>query len=396
MNSIIGRVNKLNIQKLKVLLKQGEGPKLDFKETIDIELESGKKELVKDIIAIANSQGGRGHLILGVKDRTKEIIGIDPSICNEERIQQIVSYRCDPPINIRVEYTSYNNKTIGIITIFRSNNKPHQMRQTGAFYIRRGSTTDFARRDEIANMLQKGGLINNEQIPMFNVDIDVLNKEMLRDYFRKNNLGDYVDDKILLSNLGIIHYDRDSDQYYPTIGGVLLFCDNPQIYLPHTGIKLIYSSDKIDRLEKYFSGNIIKLLDSTMNFIRDLFENKVYPIDALEESIGNALVHRDYFDYSREIVVVLGNKTIEVSNPGTISQKERINNIIKEENPIRRNNWIYHKILVIDEKRRFMKSGLGLNKIKNSFEGLGNVKFINIRKNNLFKVILPGLNMSKY
>ncbi len=384
----------MDIQKLKGLLKQGEGPKLDFKEIIDIEVESGKKEMTKDIIAIANSQGGRGHLILGVRDKTKEIIGINPSVCNEERIQQIISYRCEPPINVRVEYINYNEKTLGIITIFRSNNKPHQMRQTGAFYIRRGSTTDFARRDEIANMLQSGGLINNEQIPMFNVDIEVLNKNLINDYFRKNNLGDNAQDKILLSNLGIIHYDRDSDQYCPTIGGALLFCDNPQIYLPHTGIKLVYFSC-MERREKHFNGDIISLLDNTMNFIKETLKDSDYPIEALEEAIGNALVHRDYFDYYRETVVFLGNKTVEISNPGTISQKERINNIIKEENPFRRNNWIYSKVLVIDEKRRFMKSGLGLKKIKNSFTGAKKVKFMNLRKNNLFKVILPGLENNK-
>ena len=172
-------------QKLKYLLKQGEGPKLDYKEQINLKVESGKKELTKDVIAIANSQGGRGHLVIGVKDKTKEIIGIDTSHLNEERIQQIISNRCDPPINVRVEYIDIEEKIVGVITIFRSLRRPHQMRQTGAFYIRRGSTTDFARRDELAGMLQNGGIINNEQIPVVNVSLDVLNHKLIKEYLKR-------------------------------------------------------------------------------------------------------------------------------------------------------------------------------------------------------------------
>ena len=47
----------MNSQKLQYLLSQEEGPKLDFKASLSLKTASGKKELAKDIIAIANSQG---------------------------------------------------------------------------------------------------------------------------------------------------------------------------------------------------------------------------------------------------------------------------------------------------------------------------------------------------
>jgi predicted HTH transcriptional regulator len=381
-------------QKLRSLLKQGEGPKLDYKEYININMESGKKELVKDVIAITNSQGGRGHLIIGIKDKTREIIGIDACDLNEERLQQIISNRCDPPINVRVEFIEIESKTVGVITIFRSYKRPHQMRQTGAFYIRRGSTTDVARRDEIASMLQSGGIINNEQIPIYNAGLDALNPKLITNYLEKINLdirinGD-TEDNILLNNLGIVQYDKDSEQFYPTIGGILLFSNNPQIYLSHTGIKLIYF-DKEGRKAKYFRGNLINLLDNTLSYIKSILASSNYPIEAIEESIVNAVVHRDYFDYSREILILLDDKKVEISNPGSISQGERINSIIREQNPFRRNSWLYHTLLVLDEKDRFVNSGLGLQKIKDSFKNIGKVRFLNLRKKNLFKIILPGL-----
>ena len=66
--------------KVKALLKQNEGPKLDFKEKLDLSTESGKKELAKDVLAIANTQGGRGHIVLGIRDKTKEVVGVESDI----------------------------------------------------------------------------------------------------------------------------------------------------------------------------------------------------------------------------------------------------------------------------------------------------------------------------
>ena len=91
----------MNKKKLLSLIQQREGTKLDFKLKIDISSESGKKELAKDVCAIANSKGGRGYLIIGVEDRTKRLVGINKlKALDEEKIQQVVSSRCEPPIPI--------------------------------------------------------------------------------------------------------------------------------------------------------------------------------------------------------------------------------------------------------------------------------------------------------
>jgi predicted HTH transcriptional regulator len=108
----------MNKKKLKTLIKKEEGSKLDFKLKVDIFTESGRKELAKDVCAIANSRGGRGYLIIGIEDKTKKIIGIEDNIYNEEKIQQIISSRCDPPIPISLDYINLQNKTIGVITIY--------------------------------------------------------------------------------------------------------------------------------------------------------------------------------------------------------------------------------------------------------------------------------------
>lgn len=72
--------------KLKMLLESDEGPKLDFKQSLSLETDGEKKELVKDVIAIANSRGGRGYIIFGVEDKTKRIVGIKDENISEEKI----------------------------------------------------------------------------------------------------------------------------------------------------------------------------------------------------------------------------------------------------------------------------------------------------------------------
>ncbi len=59
-------------QKLKQLLKAEEGPKLDFKEVLRLVNESDKKELTKDVIAMANSRAGAAISSLAYRTKPKK------------------------------------------------------------------------------------------------------------------------------------------------------------------------------------------------------------------------------------------------------------------------------------------------------------------------------------
>lgn len=379
-------------QKLMRLLQQAEGPKLDFKLKFSLHSETDKKELSKDVIALANSPGGRGHLIVGVEDKTKDIIGVNPQDYPEEKIQQIILNRCDPPITLRVEQMVVHDKTLVVITVFNTHKRPHQMRQTGAFYIRRGSTTDFARRDEIAAMLQHGGLIYDEMIPIYHAKTAHLDPEMVSaQLLTITGEANDPENEDLLADVGILFYEQEDRRYYPTIGGLLLFGKHPQLLLPHTGVKIIFHDANNHRQESHIHGHLIRLLDESMAQIKAYIAPLDYPTEAIEEVLANALIHRDYFDTSRKIVVYIGEKNIEISNPGAIFDTDPLNHVIRSSSPKRRNNWLYHQLLNLDPNHRFNQYGMGLMKIKKLIQPIGSVRFINIKKNNLFKVVLPGL-----
>ena len=127
----------MNLYKLRHIIKKGEGPKVDFKATIKLATDSEKKELARDVIAIANTRGGRGYLIFGIDDKTKKVIGVNPENYVEEKLQQIIYHRCDPPVPISIEFIKIDGKIVAIMTVYNSNHQPHQMIQNGALFAER-------------------------------------------------------------------------------------------------------------------------------------------------------------------------------------------------------------------------------------------------------------------
>lgn len=370
--------------KLRQLIKREEGPKLDFKASLHLTTESEKKELTKDVIAMANSKGGRGYIVFGIEDKTKRIIGIDPIDFKEEQIQQIIYNRCDPPVPISIDFIDVKDKTVAVLTVYRSMHQPHQMMQNGAFYIRRGSTTDTARRDEVAKLLQQNGLLTYETVVLKNACMDDLDLDLVKLYFKNLNVYSESPNEVLLDAMGIIGERNDGGGWHPTIGGLLLFGKNPSILLPQVYIKVINQNEV-----RCFTGNILSMLDNVSAYLEANMNSEFYPVHAVEEAIANALAHRDYLDMSRGITVAVNEKNIEISNPGALISGNTIYRFVKENNPERRNSWLYQRLLTLDEKRRFMRSGVGMTRIKKAFESIGEVKFLNIGSQNLFKVILP-------
>ncbi len=374
----------MDIDKLENLLNGYEGPKLDFKEEFNLEEDHNKKEFAKDICAIANSRGGRGYIIFGVKDKTKEIIGVPESKLEEERIQQIATSRTEPPVQIRAENVPYKGKNLLVVTIFKSDSRPHQINHTGGFLIRRGSTTDIARRDEIASMMQECGTLSFETIMMGQLQMNMLNWDLIDKYLEKFKDISSDNKYILVEALGIIKKDSKSENYHPTMGGMLIFGKNVQTFLPNTGVK-IYS----ENTATHISGTINEMLDEANDVCRNILGNKEKLLKAIDLSLSNALAHRDYWDNSRLTVIKIFDNRVEISNPGAFYQAEQIDKIKEQDISVKRNPWLYERLLMLDDKSRYLRKGTGLTSIKELFDNDAEVKFINITKYNIFKVILP-------
>ena len=381
----------MDSKKLLSLIRREEGTKLDFKLKLELFCETGKKELTKDICAIANSGGGRGYIIVGVEDKTKNIIGIQENdMFKEEQIQQIITTRCEPPIPIEVDFVEIKNKKIGVISIYDGGQKPYQVRDNGAFYIRRGSTTDVMRKQELIVLLEENLSLTIETCPLIKSSIDILNMELVNRYFSKKGIEINEENKrFLLLSAGIAFENKEGAPLKCTYGGLLVFSDKNYIYIPNNMIKIINKLEKDNGELHIIQGNLLSMIDSAEEKIKEILP-KSYPMQAIIEAIKNAVLYREYFDLNKIIEIIIDRNKIIISSPG-----EFIDENVKGQrtNYNKRNIWLYEKLISLDEKRRFLNSGRGFAIIKNSFKGKGRVKFINSRAEHSFKVILPGVEI---
>ncbi len=100
---------------LHQLIKSGESETLDFKQTISA------TKIARTLVAFANTKGGT--ILIGVSD-DKRILGIDA----EEELfvmEQAAEKYCTPKIAFNYEIYEEDNKTILIIHIAESTQKPH-------------------------------------------------------------------------------------------------------------------------------------------------------------------------------------------------------------------------------------------------------------------------------
>jgi ATP-dependent DNA helicase RecG len=74
----------MTLQELELLIKQGEGYNLEFKQS----LPSKASDLAEEICAFANAAGGT--LLIGVDDKGK-IVGLSMDNTNRSRLQNVLN-----------------------------------------------------------------------------------------------------------------------------------------------------------------------------------------------------------------------------------------------------------------------------------------------------------------
>jgi predicted HTH transcriptional regulator len=382
-------------KKLMRLINKDEGTKLDFKQQLEIDTESARKELAKDVCAIANSKGGRGYIVFGIEDKTKRIIGIDRSkFPDEEQLQQIISSRSEPPIPIRIDSVEVEDKILAVLTIYDGDQKPYQLRENGAFYIRRGSTTDTMRKQELVSAFHENLNLNIETCPILKSDIRSLNMRLIDQYFGSKGVEVSDENKLfLMESASIITKEKEGYRYYITLGGLLVFCDINNVYIPHNMIRIVNKVNKSLSDIIVIQGNLLHMLDECERILLEILPHN-YPSYAVFEGVKNAVLYRDYTIFYKEIEVIVDFNSISVISPGDLIKGER--RVQREKsNYFKRNMWIYEKLITLDRKNRFIRSGRGFSRMKKAFKKYGKVIFINSNEYNYFKVIYPGINSIK-
>lgn len=127
---------------LKVLLEEGEGTTLEYKESLSA-------SFAREVVALANTIGGR--ILLGVRD-DGDVRGVRDSNSVRSRIQDIAR-NCNPPVTVQVEPVG----EIIVVQVTESDSKPVQC--SDGFYWRQGAVTQKMSRNEIRDCFRSEGAV---------------------------------------------------------------------------------------------------------------------------------------------------------------------------------------------------------------------------------------------
>lgn len=149
---------------LEQLLNDEEGPSLDFKRdqySFDGADNDTKSELLKDILAFANTLRSRtAYILIGVdevKGGRSDIVGIHYHL-EDAALQQFVNDKTQKPVVFSYRCFGVNNLYIGVIEIPAAQDCPIYLikgfgkLESEKVYVRRGSSTDIASPEEIVQM----------------------------------------------------------------------------------------------------------------------------------------------------------------------------------------------------------------------------------------------------
>ncbi len=154
-----------------------ESMTIEYKEKLNINTDNDKKELLKDLSAFANEDGG--DLIIGIKEDKgipTEIIGVRINDIDAATgsLTNLILDGIEPRINFEIHYIQYNEQNyVLIFRITKNYNAPHRviLKNHGHFY---GKTSSIVRAYNTAQLRDK---FNNE--PLLNDKINQFTKDRL-------------------------------------------------------------------------------------------------------------------------------------------------------------------------------------------------------------------------
>jgi ATP-dependent DNA helicase RecG len=298
-------------QELNTIIQTGEGYKIEFKRSVN-------SDLSKEIVAFANSSGGR--IFIGIDD-IGSVSGITVDNSLKSKIE-MMARDCDPSISVSVEVS--NN--VLILHVPEGTNKPY--RCTNGFYIRNGACSLKLSTEEIRDFFVAEGKVHFDEMPSKLKYPDAVDKNLVSRYLQLSGISKTIDPQQLLFNLGVL--DKQSAGYL-NHSGLLFFYQNPAIYIPQSSVTcVVYKGTiKVDIIDKKtFELDLIGNIDEAMAFLKRhlnlsyeiktkrRIEKLEIPEVVLREAVVNAVTHRDYFEKGATVMVEVFDDRVEISNPG--------------------------------------------------------------------------------
>ena len=351
------------------------------KENTQIEFVGDYKlsQIMKVICSFLNTQGG--WVLVGFDG--KEFKNISEDI--EQKVSELKSLIVDqifpqPLVDVRCE--QYKSQTILLINVIKGSRQPYSFEKK--YFVRTGKLTQEATADEISLLLRTSNEYASTWEKQTAIDAtleDLVHKEIEITINEANKIGR---GKSLPNDIsGFLNYFQLVDMSLIRNGSVVLFGKDPIKFISQCQIRItvmpygktgsrfddtVLIEDNLfaafNRIQEYFTRNL-PMISEFKHDRWDRINREKYPMEALDEAILNAMVHRDYADIAGDITINIFSDKIEIINSGEIpSDIITGKSTIKEHHSVLRNPTIAHMFYL---RGKIEKLGRGLSLIKDRF-----------------------------
>lgn len=324
-------------QEIRRLIENGETTRVQFKRTFKV-----AEDVANELVAFSNSKGGT--LIIGVDDKTGEIIGL-----NYEELQRIGSLVANaandgmrPSIFPDVDTVEIDGKKIMTVTVGKGMEAPYK-NQKGEIYVKQGPdkrrVTD---NQELLRLFYNSSAYQPDRAGVDGTTVADLDMIRLNEFFKKYyHTGLQELDMPLeraLENISII-----DEQGRLTMAGLMFFGKTPRFKYEWFMIKAVwFYGDSIGETEyrdsRDFVGTVPYMFEKGMDFLDSVLHhvqggqdfNSVgileIPEVALKEILQNALIHRSWLTPAPIRLLVFSDR-VEIISPGALPNNLTVDDI---------------------------------------------------------------------
>jgi ATP-dependent DNA helicase RecG len=308
---------------LDELLTKEESKTLEFKENAH-----SIQKIIQTIVAFANTAGG--ILVIGIRDKTKEVVGIANVLEEEERVANAIADSVEPLLIPSLQLHTWRGRDLLLVSVSH-NFGPYYLKSKGVnegTYIRFGSTNRLADSATILEIQRLKAHKYFDEQPNFDCNVDQINFHLAKKLFEKI-AKKFTHNTAKSLTLRLKYQERE----VPSNGAVLLFADRPGEFFPDAVIRLgrFLGRDKAQILDQQTLDLSISIaLEPIITFIRRHTSTAAeigairrkdipqYPPAVVREAIVNALLHTDYSIKGASIQIAIFDDRIEITNPGSL------------------------------------------------------------------------------
>lgn len=319
-NRLECEVFTMTIEEMKEMINTGEKIDVEFKKS-----ENGLNKDIYETVCSFNNRNG-GHIFLGVEDKTREIVGVNPKEVDKMKKDFTTAInnanKINPPMYLTPQDYVIDGKTIIYIRVPEGT----QLRRLNGRIMDRTHEGDIDITDN-AELVYK--MYARKQSTFFvnkvypNLGLEFLDFDVIRRAKKMavsrvdNHAWTNMSEEEILRSSGLILTDPDTGKEGITIAAILLFGKDSTIMsvLPQYKTDAIFRIKDMDRYDdrEVIITNLVdsfrKLMDFGKKHLNDSFvlegDQSISARDKiLREIISNILAHRDYANaYTAQFVI---------------------------------------------------------------------------------------------